>query len=116
MSLAIPTLSVAPNGRYATPMLHDVADLPLHPREAEIRATEAMEAEIQQSGTGIPPLMMDRTPENRQVLAQIGKFLTEDIPPVLAMTDPARYRMLCRLRMEIILRGYYDSFRKTVKD
>ena len=28
------------------------------------------------------------------------------------MTDPSRYRMLCRLRMEIILRGYYDSFRK----
>jgi hypothetical protein len=95
-----------------TPMLQNLSGLPLHPREAEIRATEAMEAEINESGTGIPPLMMERTPENRQVLACIGKFLTEDIPPVLAMTDPSRYRMLCRLRMEIILRGYYDSFRK----
>lgn len=99
-------------GAMLTTMLPNLSDLPLHPREAEIRATEAMEAEIAESGTGIPPLMMERTPENQQVLASIGKFLTEDIPPVLAMTDPSRYRMLCRLRMEIILRGYYDSFRK----
>jgi hypothetical protein len=38
--------------------------------------------------------MMERTPENQQVLARIGKLLTEDIPPVLAMTVPSRYRML----------------------
>ncbi len=97
-------------------MPQPLSDLPLHPREAEIRATEAMEAEIAQSGAGLPPLMMERTPENLQVLARIGKFLTEEIPPVLAMTDPARYRMLCRLKMEMILRGYYDSFRETTTE
>lgn len=90
-----------------------LSNLPLHPREAEIRATEAMEAEIAQSGSGIPPLMMHRSPANLQVLARIGKFLLEDIPPVRAMTAPARYRMLCRPKMETILRGYYDSFRRT---
>jgi hypothetical protein len=91
-------------------MLQHISDLPLHPREAEIRALEAMAAEIRENGTGIPPLMMDRTPENQQVLAWLGKFLTEDIPADLAMTDPARYRKYCRLRMEIILRGYHAYF------
>ena len=34
----------------------------------------------------------------------------EDIAPLLAMTDPARYRKLARLRTEIILRGYHVYF------
>lgn len=91
-------------------MVHDVSKLPLHPREAEIRAIEAMKAEVEENGAGIPPLMIDRTPENRQVLDWLGAFLTEDISPDLAMTDPARYRKYCRLRMEMVLRGYHTYF------
>src|SRR4051812_40949833 len=91
-------------------MPHHVSDLPPHPREAEIRALEAMAAEIRETGAGIPPLMLDRTPQNQQVLAWLGNFLTEDISADLAMTDPARYRKYCRLRMEIILRGYHAYF------
>lgn len=92
--------------------MHDLDGSNLHPREAEIRALEAMDLEVEKSGSGIPPLILDRTPENRQVLARIGRFVLEDVAPVLAMTDPSRYRTLCRLRMELILRGYYEAFHK----
>jgi hypothetical protein len=90
--------------------MSSISDLPLHPREAEIRALEAMTAEVRENGAGIPPLMMEGTPENQQVLRWLGKFLTEEIPVDLAMTDPGRYRKYCRLRMEMILRGYHSWF------
>ena len=59
------------------------------PREAEIRATEAMEAEIAGSGHRHPSADDGAgRRENQQVLASIGKFLAEDIPPVLADDQP----------------------------
>jgi hypothetical protein len=81
--------------------------LPL--REVESRAVEAMEAEAKRNGAGIPPLMINKSDENRQVLHWIGHFLTEEISTRLAMTDPDRYRQYCRLRMEMILRGTMAS-------
>ena len=83
----------------------------LHPREAEIRALEAMEAEVAECGTGIAPLIKARTPEARQILREIARMIVGDVPAQLAMTNPARYRKLARLRTEIILRGYYEYFR-----
>ncbi len=67
-----------------------------------------MESEVAQSGTGIAALIKARTPEARAVLREIARTVVGDVPAQLAMTDPARYRKLSRLRMEIILRGYYD--------
>src|SRR5438552_1920297 len=84
----------------------------LHPREAEIRAIEAMEAEIAEPGAGVATLIKVRTPEATQVLREIGRLVAGDVPPQLAMTDAVRYRKLARMRTEIILRGYYDFFRR----
>ena len=83
----------------------------LHPREAEIRALEAMESEVAECGAGIARLIKARTPEARQVLREIARTIVGDVPAQLAMTDPARYRKLARLRTEVILRGYHDYFR-----
>lgn len=87
----------------------------VHPRELEIRALGAMEAEVAKSGAGIAPLIKARTQEAASVLRQIAHWIVGDVPPPLAMTDPARYRKLARLRSEIILRGYYDYFRRIVE-
>ena len=84
----------------------------LHPREAELRALEAMEAEVAECGAGIAPLIKARTPEARQILRQIERTIVGDVSVQLAMTDPARYRKLTRLRAEVILRGYHDYFRR----
>ena len=83
----------------------------LHPREAEIRALEAMEAEVAENGAGIARLIKARTPEAQQILREIARMIVGDVPAELAMTDAARYRKLARLRTEIILRGYHDYFR-----
>lgn len=77
----------------------------LHPRELEIRALAAMEAEVAQCGAGIAILVKARTPEASGILREIARTVVGDVPVQLAMTDPARYRKLSRLRMEIILRG-----------
>ena len=87
----------------------------LHPREAEIRALEAMEAEVAENGTGIALLIKAGTPEARQILREIARTIAGDVPAQLAMTDPARYRKLARLRTEIILRGYHNYFRRIVE-
>lgn len=82
----------------------------LHPREIEIRALAAMEAEVHEAGGGIPPLMKSKSAEDRAVLREVGRIVGHDVEPRLAMTDPARYRKLVRLRMELILRGYHGYF------
>ena len=64
----------------------------LHPREAEIRAIEAMEAEVAECGAGIAPLIKARTPKTRQILRELARLLVGDVSAPLAMTDPARYR------------------------
>ena len=69
-----------------------------------------MEAEVREGGSGFPPLMKSNVEEDRRVLFQIAQIIVEDIPPQLAMTDPARYRKLTRLRTEVILRGYHGYF------
>ena len=79
-------------------------------REIEIRALEAMDAEVRESGSGVPPLMKSTTEEDRRILLHIAGIIVEDIAPLLAMTDPARYRKVARLRAEIILRGYHGYF------
>ncbi len=84
----------------------------LHPREVEIRALSAMEAEVRAAGSGVPPLIKGRTAEDRQVLQHIAQIIVADVPPPLAMTDPARYRKLARLRAELILRGYHSYFQQ----
>ena len=84
----------------------------LHPREAEIRALEAMEAEVAECGAGIAPLIKARTPEARQILREIARTIAGDVAAQMAMTDPARYRKLARLRTEVILRGYHDYFQR----
>ena len=91
-------------------MLATQSDAVLTAREAEIRALEAMDAEVREGGSGFPPLMKSRTEEDRQILFQIAQIIVKDISPQLAMTDPARYRKLTRLRTEIILRGYHGYF------
>ena len=45
-------------------------------------------------------------------VAALVRFARRDVPAALAMTDPARYRKLARLRAEIILRGYYEYFHR----
>jgi len=45
----------------------------------------------------------------------IARWIVEDVPPSVAMTDPARYRKLARLPTEIILRGYYEYLRRIVE-
>lgn len=80
----------------------------LHPREIEIRALSAMAAEVREAGAGLPPLIKSNAVEDRQVLQHIAQLITGDVAPQLAMTDPARYRQLSRLRTEIILRGYHS--------
>ena len=85
-------------------------DAVLTAREVEIRALEAMDAEVRESGSGFPPLMKSKAGEDRQILCHIAGIIGEDIAPQLAMTDPARYRKLARLRTEIILRGFYVYF------
>lgn len=84
----------------------------IHPRELEIHALDAMEAEVETSGAGIAPLIKARTPEAAATLRQIARWIAGDVPAALAMTDPARYRKLTRLRAEIILRGYYEYFHR----
>lgn len=79
----------------------------LHPREIEIRAVSAMAAEVREAGTGLPPLMKSDAGPDREVLHHIAQLIVGDVAPQLAMTDPARYRQLSRLRTELILRGYY---------
>ena len=79
-------------------------------REIEIRALEAMDAEVRESGSGFPSLMKSKTEEDRRILLHIAGIIVEDIAPLLAMTDPARYRKVARLRAEIILRGYHGYF------
>ena len=79
-------------------------------REVEIRALEAMDAEVRESGSGVPPLMKSTTEEDRRILLHIAGLSVKDIAPQLAMTDPAHYRKLVRLRTEIILRGYHGYF------
>ena len=69
-----------------------------------------MEAEVGLFGSGILPLILNRSAENRQVLQHIGATVRHDVPPDLAMTDPARYRKLTRLRSELILRGCFGVF------
>ena len=84
----------------------------LHPREVEIRALSAMEAEVREAGAGVPPLIKSQAAEGRQVLQHIARLIVADVPPDLAMTDPARYRKLSRLRAELILRGYHSFFQQ----
>jgi hypothetical protein len=87
----------------------------VHPREFEIHALGAMEAELANSGAGIAPLIKARTPEAAATLRVIARWVVGDVPAPLAMTDPSRYRKLARLRAEIILRGYYDYFHRIVE-
>ena len=82
----------------------------LHPREVEIRALTAMESEVRAAGSGVPPLIKSQAAEDHQVLQHIAQIIVTDVPPPLAMTDPARYRKLARLRAEMILRGFYSYF------
>lgn len=96
---------------YAVPVL-TASTSQTHPRELEIQALGAMEAEAAQCGTGIAPLIKARSPEAAAILRQIARWIASDVPAPLAMTDPARYRKLARLRSEIILRGYYDYFHR----
>ena len=84
----------------------------LHPRELEIRALEAMEAEVAECGAGIARLIKARTLESKQILRELARLIVGDVPPRLAMTDSARYRKLARLRTEMILRGYHDYFQQ----
>ena len=74
-----------------------------------------MEAEVAGSGSGIAPLIRARTAEAAAILRQIASWIAGDVPASLAMTDPARYRKLARLRAEIILRGYHPYFLRIVE-
>ncbi len=87
-------------------------ELASHPREIEIRALQALEAEAREAGGGLPPLIRSDAPEDRVVLRYIAQLVAADVAPELAMTDPARYRKLARLRTEIILRGYHGYFQQ----
>lgn len=71
-----------------------------------------MESEVRASGSGVPPLIKSQQAEDRQVLQHIAQLIVSDAPPTLAMTDPARYRQLARLRAELILRGYHGFFQQ----
>ena len=84
----------------------------LHPREVEIRALSAMEAEVREAGLGVPPLIKSQAAEDRQVLQHIAQLVVADLPAELAMTDPSRFRKLARLRTELILRGYHSYLRE----
>jgi hypothetical protein len=80
------------------------------PRETELKMLEALEESVSGSG-GIADLILHPSVENNQTLLAVRDFLLSDINPDLAMTDPALYRKLCRLRMEMILRGWYHYFK-----
>ncbi len=87
----------------------------LHPRELEIRAVSAMESEVRKTGSGLPPLIKSQAAEDRLVLQHVAQMVVEDVAPDLAMTDPARYRKLSRLRTEIILRGYHGYLQQLTR-
>ena len=63
------------------------------------------------SGTGgIATLLFHPSTESAETLAAIRDFVLRDIDPDIAMSDPALYRKLSRLRTEMILRGWYRYF------
>ena len=71
---------------------------------------EPLEQTLSGSG-GIAELILHPSVENNETLLAVRDFLLSDTNPDLAMTDPALYRKLCRLRMEMILRGWYHYFK-----
>ncbi len=79
-------------------------------REVELDALEAIEQTVSGLG-GVAELVLHRSVENNRTLCAIRDFILTDPEPDVAMTDPALYRKLCRLRMEMILRGWYGFFK-----
>ena len=80
------------------------------PRQIELDMREVLENSLTGTG-GIAGLLLRRTDENTATLQAIRKFILEDVSPDIAMTDPALYRKLSRLRMEMILRGWHHYFK-----
>jgi len=56
-------------------------------------------------------LILHSSAENNELLVSIRDFVLSDVPTDIAMTDPALYRKLSRLRMEMILRGWHHFFK-----
>jgi hypothetical protein len=79
-------------------------------REVELDALEAMEQTLSGRG-GVADLLLHPSVENNRTIAAVRDFVLSDLRPDIAMTDPALYRKLCRLRMEMILRGWYHFFK-----
>ena len=79
------------------------------PRQIELDMMEVMEQSLSAT-KGIAELILDPTAENRETLLAIRDFMLSEVDPDLAMTDPARYRKLSRLKMEMTLRGWRRYF------
>jgi hypothetical protein len=79
------------------------------PRQIELDMIETMEQSLSAS-KGIAELILNPTAENRETILAIREFMLIEIDPDLAMTDPARYRKLSRLKMEMTLRGWRRYF------
>jgi hypothetical protein len=79
------------------------------PREIELDGLQAMEESVQYDH-GIVALLRNPTPENKATLQFIRRFILDDLDHTLAMTDPALYSKLSRLRMNLILRGWWGYF------
>jgi len=79
------------------------------PRQIELDVIDVLEKSLGGSG-GIADLILHRSDQNNETLRAIRDFLLSDVPADIAMTDPALYRKLSRLRAEMILRGWYHFF------
>jgi hypothetical protein len=84
--------------------------LPRSPRQTELDLIGVLEESLLGSG-GIAELILHPSSENNEMLLAIRDFILSDVPPDIAMTDPALYRKLSRLRMEMTLRGWHHYFK-----
>ena len=95
----------------ATSAYRQKTKAPSHsPREIELEMLEIIEQTLLGS-RGIAALILRPSAKNNEMLAAIRCFVLEDVHPDIAMTDPALYRKLSRLRMELILRGWHHFFK-----
>jgi hypothetical protein len=79
-------------------------------REVELDALEAIEQTISGHG-GVAEIILHPSVENSRTIAAIRDFVLTGVQPDIAMTDPALYRRLCRLHMEMVLRGWHHYFK-----
>jgi len=78
-------------------------------RQLEIDVLTTAEKAVATTGV-LGELIIHRTPENTELLLGLKKFVLTDVDPSLAMTDPALFMKISRLRAEMTIRGWRRFF------